>query len=133
MINVYKKLRRGLVGFGTLKGGPGKQGERRMRGEGGHKGEPGLRGEQGPSDPFHPLPFVVQYAHYYVYNHPSRFESIEKMNKNNYTVSNLLDCIGKTIPVNSIEIVKDGKWFYANLERRQLVFAFYWYRGFPHG
>ena len=121
--NVYKKIRGGWVGFGTLKGRPG---ERGMRGEAGPKGEPGLRGdrgpigeqglrgEQGPSDPFHLLPFIAQHAYYYVYIHPSRFESIERTSKNNYTVSNLLDFTGKTIPVSSVEIVKDGKWFLHN-------------------
>ena len=122
--NVYKKLRSGWRGFGTLKGGPG---ERGMRGEAGPKGEPGLRGEggprgeQSPSDPFHLLPFIAQHAYYYVYIHPSRFESIERTSKNNYTVSNLLDFMSKTIPVNSIEIVKDGKWFYTTLERRRVI------------
>ena len=66
-----------------MKGPKGKQGDRGPKGERGDRGPQGERGlngemgEQGPSDPFHLLPYIAENAYYYVYVHPSRFQSIE--------------------------------------------------------
>ena len=72
-----------------MKGPKGEQGDRGPKGDRGQKGESGsvgprgLRGEQGPSDPFHLLPYIAQNVYYYVYVHPSRFQSIERTSKDN--------------------------------------------------
>ena len=66
------------------RGDRGPKGDRGQKGESGSVGPRGLRGEQGPSDPFHLLPYIAQNAYYYVYIHPSRFQSIERTSKDNY-------------------------------------------------
>ena len=141
-LEVYKKLKSGWVLFGRLKGpqgvpgmkgdqgprgeqgiqGPqGKSGDQGPQGKSGDQGPQGDRGRQGASDPLHLLPYIAQHAYYYVYVHPSRFESIERTSKNNYTASNLLDFTGKTIPVNAIDISKDDERFYITLGRRRTI------------
>ena len=95
------------------KGDRGPQGE---RGSAGPQGERGLRGEQGPSDPFHLLPYIAQNAYYYVYVHPSRFQSIERTSKDNYRTRNLLDFTGKTISTEKLMMTKDNQQrFYLTL------------------
>ena len=105
-----------------MKGPKGEQGDRGPKGDRGQKGESGsvgprgLRGEQGPSDPFHLLPYIVQNAYYYVYVHPSRFQSIERTSKDNYGIRNLVDFTGKTISTEKLMMTKDNQQrFYLTL------------------
>ena len=98
------------------RGDRGPKGDRGQKGESGSVGERGLRGEQGPSDPFHLLPYIAQNAYYYVYVHPSRFQSIERTSKDNYRTSNLLDFTGKTISTEKLMMTKDNQQrFYLTL------------------
>ena len=98
-----------------MKGPKGEQGDRGPKGDRGQKGESGsvgprgLRGEQGPSDPFHLLPYIAQNAYYYVYVHPSRFQSIERTSKDNYGIRNLVDFTGKTISTEKLMMTKDNQ------------------------
>ena len=69
----------------------------------------GFEGEQGPSDPFHLLPYIAQNAYYYVYVHPSRFQSIERTSKDNFRTRNLLDFTGKTISTEKLMMTKDNQ------------------------
>ena len=105
-----------------MKGPKGEQGDRGPKGDRGQKGEigsagpRGLRGEQGPSDPFHLLPYIAQNAYYYVYVHPSRFQSIERTSKDNYGIRNLVDFTGKTISTEKLMMTKDNQQrFYLTL------------------
>ena len=112
-----------------MKGPKGEQGDRGPKGDRGQKGESGsagsqgemgLRGEQGPSDPFYLLPYIAQNAYYYVYVHPSRFQSIESTSKDNYRTRNLLDFTGKTISTEKLMMTKDNQQrFYLTLERNR--------------
>ena len=112
-----------------MKGPKGEQGDRGPKGDRGQKGESGsagpqgergLRGEQGPSDPFYLLPYIAQNAYYYVYVHPSRFQSIEKTSKDNYRTRNLLDFTGKTISTEKLMMTKDNQQrFYLTLGRNR--------------
>ena len=95
-----------------MKGPKGEQGDRGPKGESGSagpQGERGLMGEQGPSDPFDLLPYIAQNAYYYVYVHPSRFQSIERTSKDNYRTRNLLDFTGKTISTEKLMMTKDNQ------------------------
>ena len=99
-----------------MKGPKGERGDRGPKGESGSAGPRGLRGEQGPSDPFHLLPYIAQNAYYYVYVHPSRFQSIERTSKDNYRTRNLLDFTGKTISTEKLMMTKDNQQrFYLTL------------------
>ena len=105
------------------KGDRGPQGE---SGSAGPQGERGLKrdmGEEGPSDPFHLLPYIAQNAYYYVYVHPSRFQSIERTSKENYRIRNLLDFTGKTISTEKLLLSKDNQQrFYLTLgENRDML------------
>ena len=112
-----------------MKGPKGEQGDRGPKGDRGQKGESGsagpqgergLRGEQGPSDPFYLLPYIAQNAYYYVYVHPSRFQSIERTSKDNYRTRNLLDFTGKTISTEKLMMTKDNQQrFYLTLGRNR--------------
>ena len=106
-----------------MKGPKGEQGDRGPKGESGSagpQGERGLMGEQGPSDPFHLLPYIAQNAYYYVYVHPSRFQSIERTSKDNYRTRNLLDFTGKTISTEKLMMTKDNQQrFYLTLGRNR--------------
>ena len=103
-----------------MKGPKGEQGERGLKGERGDRGKSGLRGEPGPSDPFHLLPYIAQNAYYYVYVHPSRFQSIERTSKDNYRTRNLLDFTGKTISTEKLLLSKDNQQrFYLTLGKKQ--------------
>ena len=106
-----------------MKGPKGEQGDRGPKGESGSAGPQGerdLMGEQGPSDPFHLLPYIAQNAYYYVYVHPSRFQSIERTSKDNYRTRNLLDFTGKTISTEKLMMTKDNQQrFYLALGRNR--------------
>ena len=112
-----------------MKGPKGERGDRGPKGDRGQKGENGsagpqgeraLRGEQGQSDPFHLLPYIAQNAYYYVYVHPSRFQSIEKTSKDNYRTRKLLDFTGKTISTEKLMMTKDNQHrFYLTLGRNR--------------
>ena len=102
------------------KGEQGDRGPEGASGSAGPQGERGLRGEQGPSDPFHLLPYIAQNAYYYVYVHPSRFQSIERTSKDNYSTRNLLDFTGKTISTEKLMMTKDNQQrFYLTLGRNR--------------
>ena len=99
-----------------MKGPKGERGDRGPKGESGSVGPQGERGEQGPSDPFHLLPYIAQNAYYYVYVHPSRFQSIERTSKDNYGIRNLVDFTGKTISTEKLMMTKDNRQrFYLTL------------------
>ena len=103
-----------------MKGPKGDRGERGSKGERGDRGKSGLRGEPGPSDPFHLLPYIAQNAYYYVYVHPSRFQSIERTSKDNYRIRNLLDFTGKTISTEKLLLSKDNQQrFFLTLGRNR--------------
>ena len=77
-------------------------------------------GEQGPSDPFHLLPYIAQNVYYYVYVHPSRFRSIERTSKDNYGIRNLVDFAVKSISTEKLLLSKDGhQRFYLALGRNR--------------
>ena len=95
-----------------MKGPKGERGDGGPKGETGDRGpqgERGLRGEQGPLDPFNLLPYIAQNAYYYVYVHPSRFQSIERTSKDNYGIRNLVDFTGKTISTEKLMMTKDNQ------------------------
>ena len=122
------KLKEEVETVRKMKGPKGEQGDRGPQGERGlagqkgesgstgPKGDRGLRGEQGPSDPFHLLPYIAQNSYYYVYVHPSRFQSIERTSKDNYGIRNLVDFTGKTISTEKLMMTKDNQQrFYLTL------------------
>ena len=76
---------------------------------GGLKGEMGVGGEQGLSDPFRLLAYIAQNVYYFVYVHPSRFQSIVRTRKDNYRISDLVDFTGKLIHTATLDLSKDNQ------------------------
>ena len=121
-VEIVRKMKgpKGEQGDRGPKGDRGPQGESGSAGPQGERGFKGDMGEQGPSDPFHLLPYIAQNAYYYVYVHPSRFQSIERTNKDNYRIRNLLDFTGKTISMEKLLLSKDNQQrFYLFTWRKQ--------------
>ena len=120
MTTVSEQLKEDVTRVRKMKGPKGDRGERGLKGERGDRGKSGLRGEPGPSDPFHLLPYIAQNAYYYVYVHPSRFQSIERTSKDNYRIRNLLDFTGKTISTEKLLLSKDNQQrFFLTLGRNR--------------
>ena len=114
MTTVSEQLKEDVERVRKMKGPKGDRGLR------GPQGERGLRGEQGPSDPFYLLPYIAQNAYYYVYVHPSRFQSIERTSKDNYRTRNLLDFTDKNISTEKLMMTKDNQQrFYLTLGRNR--------------
>ena len=124
-VETVRKMKgpKGEQGDRGPKGDRGPQGESGSAGPQGERGLKGDMGEQDPSDPFHLLPYLAQNAYYYVYVHPSRFQSIERTSKDNYRIRNLLDFTGKTISTEKLLLSKDNQQrFYLTLgENRHML------------
>ena len=102
-MKIYKKTNKGWFEFGTL------------RGETGPRGPQGVRGES--FDPFYMITDIVRYAQYYVYIHPSRFELIEKTDRNTFRGRAVFDFSGKRLTTSYLDISRDedNDRYYASL------------------
>ena len=99
----YKKLDAGWMEFSTLRG---------------PQGPPTFLASPGP---FHLSTVIDRFAYFYVYTHPSRFESINRTAPGMYTASTILDFTGKSIPAEGVRVLKDADGhFYIELDRNPL-------------